>query len=142
TSLFKRASREFDTESPEVWIHFALSKAQAKDYVRESQVRLLLAPVAQHLLARLGKEGIEQKGRDILAKQRQVHAQQPSYLAGNILNLLNYLHCDLRGFDFSHLVVRQAYLQDVMLPEVNFAHTHFKASMFTNTSGNILAVAY
>src|SRR5205807_7397113 len=83
-----------------------------------------------------------QKGRDILAKQRQVHAQQPSYLAGNILNLLNYLHCDLRGFDFSHLVVRQAYLQDVMLPEVNFAHTHFKASMFTNTSGNILAVAY
>jgi len=140
TSLFQRASREFDTESPEVWVNFALSKAQAKDYVRESQVRLLLAPVAQRLLARLGKEGIEQKVRDMLTKQRRVHAQQPGYLVGNILNLLTYLHCDLRGFDFSHLVVRQAYLQDVMLPEVNFAYTRFIASIFTNTSGSVLAV--
>src|SRR5258706_700592 len=141
TSLVERASREFDTEPPEVWVHFALSKALARDYVRESQVRLLLAPVAQRLLARLGKEGLEQKIRDILIRQRKVHAQQPGYLVGNILNLLNYLHYELRGFDFSHLVVRQAYLQDVMLPEVNFAHTHFIASMFTNTFGNVLAVA-
>ena len=145
TKLFQRASEEFETEEPDVWIHFALSKAQAKDYVRDSQVRLLLAPVAQHLLAKLGKEGIEQKVREILRRQRQLHrqlhAQPPGYLVGNILNILNYIRCDLRGFDFSHLVVRQAYLQDVMLPEVNFAHTHFIASMFTNTSGNILAVA-
>jgi WD40 repeat protein len=141
TSLVERASREFDTESPEVWVHFALSKALAKDYVRESQERLLLAPVAQRLLARLGKESLEQKIRDILIRQRKVRAQQPGYLVGNILNLLNCLHYDLRGFDFSHLVVRQAYLQDVMLPEVNFAHTHFIASMFTNTFGNVLAVA-
>ncbi len=140
TSLFKRASSEFDTESPEVWVNFALSKAQAKDYIRESQVRLLLAPVAQRLLARLGKEGVEQKVREILARQRIIHAQQPGYLAGNFLNLLNQLHCDLRGFDFSHLVVRQAYLQDVMLPEVNFAYTHFIASIFTNTFGSVLAV--
>jgi WD40 repeat protein/transcriptional regulator with XRE-family HTH domain len=142
TSLVKRAYREFDTESPDVWVTFALSKAQAKDYMRESQVRLLLAPVAQRLLARLGRVGIEQKVREILTRQRQVHAQQPGYLAGNILNLLSYLDSDLRGFDFSHLVVRQAYLQGVMLPEANFAHSHFIASSFTNTFGNILAVAY
>lgn len=140
TSLFQCASKEFDAESPEVWVNFALSKAQAKDYVRESQVRLLLAPVAQRLLARLGKEGIEQKIRDMLTEQRELHAQQPGYLVGNILNLLTYLDCDLRGFDLSHLVVRQAYLQDVMLPEVNFAYTRFIASIFTNTSGSILAV--
>ncbi|HEX6483190.1 MAG TPA: NB-ARC domain-containing protein [Ktedonobacteraceae bacterium] len=141
TSLIERACKEFDTEAPEVWIQFALCKAQAKDYVRDSQVRLLLAPVAQHLLVRSGKEGVEQGARNMLASQRQMHAQQPGYLAGNILNLLSRLHCDLRGIDFSQLVIRQAYLQGVMLPEVNFAHAHFISSIFSNTFGNILAVA-
>jgi WD40 repeat protein/transcriptional regulator with XRE-family HTH domain len=140
-SLIKRAYKQFVTEAPEVWIHFALCKAQAKDYVRESQVRLLLEPIAQRLLARLGKEGIEQRVRNMLTSQRQMHTQQSGYLAGNILNLLSYLHCDLRGVDFSHLVVRQAYLQGVMLLEANFAHARFVASIFSNTFGNILSVA-
>jgi WD40 repeat protein/transcriptional regulator with XRE-family HTH domain len=140
-SLIKRAYKEFDIEAPEIWIQFAFCKAQAKDYVRESQVRLLLAPIAQRLLARLGREGIEQRVRNILIRQRQVHAQQPGYLAGNIINLLSYLHCNLHGLDFSHLVVRQAYLQGVILPEVNFSYARFVTSIFSNTFGNILAIA-
>ena len=140
-SLIESAYKEFDTEAPEIWIQFAFCKAQAKDYVRESQVRLLLAPIAQRLLARLGKEGIEQRVRNILTRQRQVHAQPPDYLAGNIINLLSYLHYNLHGLDFSHLVVRQAYLQGVMLPEVNFSYARFVTSSFSNTFGNILAIA-
>lgn len=140
-SLIKRASREFDTEAPGIWVNFALTKAQAKDYVRESQIRLILGPVAQRLLTRLGKEDIEQRVGDKLTRQRLTNAQQPGYLAGNILNLLGYLRCDLRGLDFSHLVVRQAYLQSMLLHEVNFARAHFVASVFTNTFGSILAVA-
>ncbi len=141
-SLITRASEEFDTEAPEVWKQFAFCKAQAKDYVRESQVRLLLAPIAQHLLARVGKEGIEQRVGNMLARQRQIHALQPGYLAGNIINLLSSIQSDLRGLDFSHLEVRQAYLQGVMLPEVNFSRAHFVTSIFSNTFGNILAIAY
>ncbi|HKF36863.1 MAG TPA: NB-ARC domain-containing protein [Ktedonobacteraceae bacterium] len=140
-NLIKRAYEEFGTEAPEIWIQFAFCKAQAKDYVRESQVRLLLAPIAQHLLARPGKEGIEQRASSILARQRQVHEQQPGYLAGNIINLLSYLHYNLQGLDFSHLVVRQAYLQGVMLPEVNFSYARFAASIFSSTFGNVLAIA-
>ncbi len=141
-SLITRASEEFDMEAPELWMQFAFCKAQAKDYVRESQVRLLLAPIAQRLLTRLGNEGIEQQARNILKRQRQVHAQQPGYLAGNIINLLSYVHGDLRGLDFSHLVVRQAYLQGVMLPEVNFSYSRFVTSIFTSTLGNVLSVVY
>ena len=41
-----------------MWLNrFALLKAQAKEYVRQSQARLILQPVAERLLARLGKEG-------------------------------------------------------------------------------------
>ena len=140
-NLIDRACEEFDTEMPEVWIQFALCKAQAKDYVRDSQVRLILAPVAERLLARSGQESIEAKARQWLAHQREMHTLQPGYLAGNMLNLLSYLHVDLRGMDFSRLVIQQAYLQGVMLPQVNFAYAHFISSIFSNTFGNILSVA-
>ncbi len=77
----------------------------------------------------------------MLDAQRRRNAQQPGYLAGNLLNLLSHLHSDLRGMDFSHPVIRQAYVQGVMLPEVNFAHAHFISPIFSNTFGNILSVA-
>ncbi len=140
-SLIERACGEFDSEAPGVWRQFAFCEAQAKDYVRESQVRLLLAPIAQRLLARIGRKGIEQRARKMLERQQKEHAQQPDYLAGNIITLLSHLHCNLRGLDFSHLVLRQANLQGVILPDVNFSYAHFVASSFANTFGNILSVA-
>ncbi len=88
-----------------------LDESQEQNYVRESQVRLLLVPVVQRLLAELGKKGIEQTARNKLSVQRQERAHQPGFVAGNLLNLLTYLQCDLQGFDFSHMVVQQAYLQ-------------------------------
>lgn len=63
------------------------------------------------------------------------------WLAGNILNLLSFAGCSLRGFDFSHLTVRQAYLLNVPLPDVNFARAHFVATVFTSTFGNVYAIA-
>jgi len=141
SGLAERASREFVAEPMSIWISHALIKAKSKDYVRESQIRFLLAPVAQHLLSTLGKRGIEQRAKNLLSAQRQADTPQPGYLAGNVLNLLSYVGCDLRGFDFSHLTVRQAYLQNVSLPDVNFAHAHFVATVFTSTFGNALAIA-
>ncbi len=139
--LVEQACEDFDVEIPETWIQFALCKAQAKDYVRDSQVRLLLAPIAQRLLARFDREGIRQRASNMLDDQRQHNAQQPGYLAGNLLNLLSHLRVNLRGMDFSHLVIRQAYLQGTMLPGTNFACAHFISSLFSNTFGNILSVA-
>ena len=140
-SLIERACGEFHSDAPGLWRQFAFCEAQAKDYVRESQVRLLLAPIAQRLLARGGREDVEQQARTMLERQRKGHAQQPDYLAGNIVNLLGHLHSNLRGFDFSHLVLRQAFLQGVRLPGVDFSYAHFSACTFASTSGNILAVA-
>jgi WD40 repeat protein/transcriptional regulator with XRE-family HTH domain len=140
--LIEHAEREFETDAPESWMQYAFCKAHARGYVRESQERLLLAPIAQHLLARLGMSRFEQRVRDLLAHQRQVNAQHPGYLAGNMLALLRSVHSNLRSLDLSHLVVRQAYLQGVSLPDVNFAHARFIDCIFTGTFGNILALAY
>ncbi|HKV57001.1 MAG TPA: NB-ARC domain-containing protein, partial [Ktedonobacteraceae bacterium] len=140
-SLIERACWDFAAETTGVWMRHALIKAKSKDYIRESQVRLLLAPVTQRLLATCGKSGIERSAKNLLAAQRQGDMQQSGYLAGNMLNLLSYAGCSLRGFDFSRVTVRQAYLQNVLLPDVNFAHAHFISTVFTSTFGNVLSIA-
>jgi WD40 repeat protein len=120
----------------------ALLKAQAKDYIRESQRRLILLPLVRRLLAIFGKEALEQQFQSLLATLHAQHDHHPSYTAGNMLNLLIQMQRQLRGYDFSHLVVRQAYLQGVELPEVNFAHADLAKSVFTDTFGSILCVAF
>jgi WD40 repeat protein/transcriptional regulator with XRE-family HTH domain len=139
--LIEHADREFDRAELPTWHQYSWLKTQTREFVRESQERLLLAPLAQRLVQRLGMEGLENKARDFLEKQRQKHLPPLSYLAGNLLNVLLHLHCDLRGFDFSHLVIRQAYLQGALLSDVNFAHARFVSSLFTSTFGTVLSVA-
>src|SRR5439155_5030379 len=121
--LVQRDMRDFkqapDVESSDVWMHFALTKVQTKEYVRESQVRLILTPLAKQPLLTFGQEALEQQLQEKLSALRHIHPQPRSYLAGNILNLLIHLRSDLHRFDFSHLTIRQAYLQHVALPQVN-----------------------
>jgi WD40 repeat protein/transcriptional regulator with XRE-family HTH domain len=139
--LVEQACQEFSDTGGGLWVSHALMKASSKDYVRTNQLRLLLAPVAQRLEAALGKKGVERTAISMLAAQRQQRALQPGYLAGNLLNLLSYMQCNLRDFDFSHLVIRQACLQQVPLPGVNFSHAHFVDTTFTSAFGNVLSVA-
>ncbi len=141
-SLVRSACKDFGTETGEIWSNYALIRAQTKDYVRESQKRQILAPIAERLLSTLGKEGLVQQLKHMLSAQRQTHPQQRNYTVGNALNLLIHVGCDLRGFYFSHLVVRQAYLQQAVLPDVDFTQAHFVDSVFSTTFGNILSVTF
>lgn len=140
--LTKRACKEFGVEPQSTWIHFAFVKAQIKDYVRESQRRLILGSVAERLLHMFEEELVAQKVREMFSAQRQLQAQQRGYLAANGLHLLLHLRYDLRGLDVSHLVMRQAYLQGAALPEVNFTDTYFMDAIFSGTFSNILSVAF
>src|SRR5262249_50700597 len=47
-----------------------------------------------------------------------------------------------QGYDFSHLAVRQAFLQNTALPDVNFAHANLATSVFADRFGSILSVAF
>jgi WD40 repeat protein/DNA-binding SARP family transcriptional activator len=110
----------------------ALIRAQAKEYARESQVWLILAPIAERIVARLGRAAMEQKLRAGLAALREQAPRVPGYAGGNALNLLLHLGYDLRGYDFSELSIWQAQLQAARLPEVNFAHADLTGSVFKN----------
>jgi WD40 repeat protein/transcriptional regulator with XRE-family HTH domain len=132
--------QEISTETIKLLASHVLIKAQAKEYVRESQIRLILKPLDERLLVMYGREESEKKLKSILRTVRKTYFQKPNYVAGNVVNLLIQLGCTLRNYDFSHLFVWQAYLQGVELPGVNFSHANLKKSVFTDTFGSILSV--
>ena len=133
---------ELNKEAFQIFESHALMKAHAKDYIRESQIRLILRPIIQQQFAMHRKAGIEQKVRNLLPILRHASASNLSYTAGNLLNILVQAQCDVRNMDFSYLAVQQAYLRGATLPEVNFAHADFRASAFTDTFSNILSVTF
>ncbi len=142
TRLVQQAYTEFQLATGDTWKKYAFIKAQVKDYVRTNQIRLILAPIAHHILTTMSQEAFEEQVRRTLDAQRKKYLVSQAYVAGNILNLLVHLHYDLHTFDFSHLTIQQAYLQDATLAGANFTAAHFVASVFTNTFGNVLSVAF
>ena len=90
-------------------------------------------PLAKHLTAVVCGFGsvaaIETQARQLLTQQ----GKRPGYVAGNLLNLLVQLQVDLRGSDFSDLVVQQADLRQVNLAGVNFQNADLAKSIFSET---------
>ncbi|MBW4578917.1 MAG: NACHT domain-containing protein [Tildeniella nuda ZEHNDER 1965/U140] len=145
----------------------ALIKAQAKDYVRESQIRLLLKPIVDRLLHTSSRVALDHRLMQIIDDARGKAPQVIGYMGGNVINLLCQLQvdqedrdrlpfdrtlgnaskldrvaCTLRDRDFSNLTIWQAYLQKVSLHGTNFSHSDLSKSVFTETFSQILAVAF
>ncbi len=89
-----------------------------------------------------GQSRIEAHLREVLDTLRQTQLGKPGYAAGNILNMLLHLGSDLDGFDFSGLVVWQAYMQGMTLQNVNFSRADLTGAILTDTFGIILSVDY
>jgi WD40 repeat protein/DNA-binding SARP family transcriptional activator len=120
----------------------ALLKAQTKEYLRQSQVRLIVQPIVTRLVAKVGAERVVQQLRRVLVALRAVAPLTPGYVGGNILNLLVHLGADLKGWDFSFLCVWQAYLAGLDASEVNFAHAQIKNAAFTDAFAFVTCAAY
>jgi len=140
--LIKQVCDQVATQEIELFNSYALLKAQAKDYVRETQARLILKSVIDELNTVFNStSNIETQLIQLLSILRERSPRQPGYAAGNILNLLCQLETDLSGYDFSNLSVWQANLQSVSLHNVNFAHADLAKSVFAETLGGVLSVA-
>jgi WD40 repeat protein/DNA-binding Xre family transcriptional regulator len=141
--FIEQICQEIQTREISLLDSCAFIKAQAKDYIRDTQIRLILKPIADKLLNLFGaQENVQNSLNQILSKLRAVSYRKPGYVAGNILNLLWQLHVDLRGYDFSNLTVWQAYLQGMKLHQVNFSNSDLSKSSFTRTLGSILSATF
>ncbi len=119
----------------------ALIQAQAKDYIRETQTRLILKPIADQLLALGSRTDWAQTIRQGLDELRQTPSQA-GYAGGNLINLLIQMQIDLSDWDFSQLPVWSAYLEGVNLHRVSFAKSDLSQSAFSETFSQVLTVAF
>lgn len=100
----------------------ALLKAQAPDYIRDIQRRLIVQPVIERLTHRLrSPRNVSQHFKQLLSTQREQAPLEPGYVGGNSVNLLRVLNPDLSCYDFSHLTLWQADLREIELHQTNFS---------------------
>ncbi|AVH68511.1 NB-ARC domain-containing protein [Nostoc sp. 'Peltigera membranacea cyanobiont' N6] len=134
---------EITTGAILIFNSYALIKATAKDYIRDSQVCLLIKPLFDKLLTHFGnKNRLEDYIYQVIANLRNHSQIQPGYAGGNLLNLLCHIRTNLRNADFSNLAVWQAYLKNINLNGINFQNADLSKSVFTETFGSILTVAF
>src|SRR6266851_10452743 len=118
-----------------------LSQAGAKDYVRQTQERLLLAP----LLARLesvsqGRAEVEGQLRALLEGLREWAEEAQGYGPANLVTLLRLLRGELRGLDLSHLILRGVSLQGVEMQDTKLSGATLRECVLTETFDAIGAV--
>ncbi len=138
---------ELETNQFDLFRTHAIVLATAKDYIRETQQRILLISILDRLTKYEPINAIAQKFRLMVDYFRQEQIDQKSspktgYAIGNIINILLALEIDLTGYDFSYLTICQAYLQGVDLPAVNFAYAHLENTVFSQSLGSIFSVTF
>jgi WD40 repeat protein len=129
--------------------HYALVKAKAEDDVIERQILAIVQPILDRLLTHYGSpEAVEQQLKFVLECIRKTPALNVGYAAGNVINLVrrlkdnakNYGFASLEEYDFSHLDLRQACLQNISLRHVKCKNTDFSTATFTETIGDLFTV--
>ncbi|WNZ45237.1 NB-ARC domain-containing protein [Leptolyngbya boryana CZ1] len=139
--FIQQVCTEFTTQQLDIWQSHSLVRAQSKDYIREMQLRLIMQPVLNWLLSSYRNvSNVENRVRRLLAQQQQQSDYETGYTAGNLINLLVQLKVDLRGSNFSGLVVQQADLRQVSLVGVNFQNADLTTSIFSETFGNPVSI--
>jgi WD40 repeat protein len=144
TAVFiDRVCAEITSGDVAIFNSHALIQAQTKDYIRESQIRMILAPLAERLLGTCRSlQATKDRLDQLLTKLRSAFADTCGYAGGNLINLYLHLQIDLSGYDFSGLYIWQAYLLDMNLHGLNFADTDVAKSVFTETFSSIHSLAF
>lgn len=141
--FIEQVCEEILTEKISLLRSHALLKAQASDYIREIQARLIIGSIAHNISTgyNLSRQDIINKFNRIILSLKAT-SQSIGYAAGNVINLLVHLGIDLRGYDFSNLTVWQALLINVNLQGVNFSNCNLEKSVFSENFGGILSVVF
>jgi WD40 repeat protein/DNA-binding SARP family transcriptional activator len=144
--LTERLIIQIHTELPHApldWMHrYALLTTAAPEYVRQSQIRLIVEPIARQLAVAHGTAALDSLARHQLDVLRATEPRQPSYAAGNLLNLLTQLQIDIHGYDFSNLSVWQADLREVAAFDVDFSGADLGHGAFSDIFDTVNCVAF
>lgn len=138
--LIELAAAELQSGNFALLHRHALLKAHTKEYLRRSQIRLLVEPIVHRLERRLTHTGLSDH---LLLLVRQLQTQigrRPSYAGGTLLNLLILQKTDLTGVDFSGLCLWHVDLQHTNLAGVNLSQADMTNTAFRETFGRLEAL--
>jgi len=120
---------------------FPLMKSHGADYIRDSQVRLLVQPVLALLLSHFGDQGQLINHLQLMVRQLQaMPLSNQGYAGGNFVNLLICLQGNIRGWDFSNLALREVYLEGSEAQDANLAGANIIDVRFTEPLETISAM--
>jgi len=140
--LVEKVGNEIVNQDIDVFDNHALLKMNVKEYIRETQQRLILSEVANQVQTIDGTSAHVETRLQKCLKLVQSRSPSPVYAAGNLINLCGHLQIDLTGYDFSQLMLRHAYLQGQWLQSVNFQGSQFETSLFTQVIKVSFALAF
>ena len=135
-------------------IQYGLSQATAREYVRQSQERLLVAPLLATLqiasergqgppLRRADGETspVEMQLLGLLDELRTQTNDAQGYGPANLITLLRLLRGDLKELNLSQLSIRGVYLQNVEMQGASLAFAQIRDTVFTQAVRGLWTVA-
>jgi WD40 repeat protein len=140
--LIAEASHEIELGNLSRLIEHGLSHALAKDYVRQTQERLLVAPLLAQVQSVYHERATVEEHLLTLLDQlrtRAIHTQ--GYGPANLLALLRELRGHLRNLNLSQLAIRGVYLQGVEMQDTTLAEATLRDTVWTSALDAIWAVA-
>jgi WD40 repeat protein len=141
--LIQQVCREVNQAAIDYLRSHTLLKAQAKDYVRDIQMRLIVQPILANLReSQGGNENLVRLLLELLEAQQLQAPLQPGYFAGNVINLLRWLGVDLSHRNFANLTIWEADLRSVNLQGTNFADADLSRSTFAQSISDVFCVVF
>jgi hypothetical protein len=133
-NFVERICAEIEVQQPLLLNTQPILQANAKEYLRQAQIRTIVQPALNRLQISIGNfHQIGAHLRQILTQWQKSKPLYPGYLTGNLLNFLIQLKLDLTNLDCSELVIQQAYLVGLDLKSVNFSNSQLVNCAFTQT---------
>ncbi len=123
-------------------VEHGLELATAKEYVRQTQQRLIVAPLLARLRGRYrGRDEVEERLLALLdeLRARADHAQ--GYGPTNVLALLREQRGHLRDLDLSRLAIRGASLQGVQMQDTTLTGATLRDITFTEAFDDTWSLA-
>ena len=140
--LVERVSQQIQHGVWKDLISYALELAGAKEYVRQAQERLIVAPILVRLQALSPQtDALEERLLCLLNQLRVWDQEVQGYGPANLIALLRLRRGHLRGLDLSQLALREASLQGVQMQDAKLCGATLQNTLLTEAMHAIWSVA-
>lgn len=143
THLIEAAVSEIERGHLHLLMNHALELGNAKEYIREAQVRLIVTPILARLRNVYPESTVmENRLLALFEPLRGRSDELQGYAPANLLMLFRALRGDLSELDLHQLSIRNADLRGVNLHDTSLAEATLRDAMFTEGSDTIWSMAF